>query len=879
MTNKLLEYFKGDELASNVFKSKYAQERDVTPDDMHKRLAKEFARVEEKYKLQEDAHENWDSISEYGLMRENSTAQSIYNLFKDFKYIVPQGSIMSNLGNKAVTSLSNCFVVGQPTDSYGGICKKDEEMAQLMKRRGGVGLDISTLRPATTKVSNAAKSSTGAVSFMHRFSNTTREVAQDGRRGALMLSIDINHPDVLEFIKIKRDLSQVTGANISIKLNKEFMEAVEKDEDYILRFPCETKWEDIALACPHDFKGGKKDLLDYNELTSTVDNVYVKKIKAREYWDEIIKSAHGVAEPGLMFWDNMIDYSPDGVYTDYQAVTTNPCSEIGMQPYDACRLIAVNLFGFVDNPFTPEAKFNFEKFYKINYEAMRLSDDLIDLELEHIDRILRKIDEDPEPFEDKRTEFELWEKIKKTAASSRRTGLGFTALGDTLAALGLKYDSDEGIKIIEQISKTKMESELDCTIDLAILRGTFDGWDNKLEFHDDGIGNLSGKNDFYQFLALEFPEHAERMQQYGRRNVSISTVAPTGTVSIMTQTTSGIEPLFMPFYMRRKKINPNDSDSRTDFVDQNGDRWQEFPVLHEKFKEWCETYIKDKQNQHLEDTRGNEIPYVEDINDKEDLEYLFKQSPWYGSTANDIDWVKRVEIQGIIQKYITHSISSTINLPESVSLEAVSEIYKESWKKGLKGITVYRDGSRSGVLVSESTKDKQTFEQKDAPKRPSELPCEIHHPTIKNTKYTVIVGLLDSKPYEVFAIPYEVVKGYKNGFLSKTKSGVYNLIASLDEKSTIHTNVTGDMSDTEAALTRLISTSLRHGAEIKFIVEQLNKTHGDLFSFSKVIARVLKKYIPEGAKSTVKCQDCGSENVIFQEGCQTCQSCGSSKCG
>ena len=868
MNNELLNYFKGDELAANVFLSKYAQEGDITPDDMHKRMAKEFARVEEKYKLQEDTHENWDSISEYGLMRENSTEQSIYNLFKDFKYIVPQGSIMSNLGNKAVTSLSNCFVVGQPTDSYGGICKKDEEMAQLMKRRGGVGLDISTLRPATTKVSNAAKSSTGAVSFMHRFSNTTREVAQDGRRGALMLSIDINHPDVMDFIKIKRDLTKVTGANISIKLNKEFMKAVEKDEDYILRFPCDHK-PDSELLNVYS-KMDYNQLCQFNDYVTGKENiVYTKKIRAKEYWDEIIKSAHGVAEPGLMFWDNMIGYSPDGAYEQFKAITTNPCSEIGMQEYDACRLIAVNLFSFVDNPFTPEATFDSEKFYQVNYEAMRLSDNLIDLELEHIDKILRKIMEDPEPFEDKRTEFELWTKIKDTAAASRRTGLGFTALGDTLAALGLKYDSDEALEVIEKIMFKKMESELDCTIDLAILRGTFIEADSKLEFEDDGLGNYTGKNKFYQFLATDFSEQTERMIKYGRRNVSWSTVAPTGTVSIMTQTTSGIEPLFMPYYMRRKKINPNDVTARVDFVDQNGDKWQEFPILHPKFKEW----IFRSQNWN-----PNEPEYVDSLS-KEELQDLFEKSPWYGSTANDIDWVKRVEIQGIIQKYITHSISSTINLPENVKEEEVSKIYMESWKKGLKGITVYRDGSRSGVLVSTDTKKKEEFEYHDAPKRPSELACDIHHPTIKNTKYTVIVGLLDNKPYEVFAIPFEVVKGYKNGFLSKSKSGVYNLIASLDEKSTIHTDVTGNMSDTEAALTRLISTSLRHGADIKFIVEQLNKTHGDLFSFSKVIARVLKKYIPDGAKSTVKCQDCGSENVIFQEGCMTCQDCGSSKCG
>lgn len=551
--------FPNDELARSVWKSKYAQENETHYDQMHKRMAKEFARIEVQYqKREKEDYEDIsfiiDGLSEYCLKRESLTEDSIYNLFKDFKYIVPQGSIMSNLGNKAVTSLSNCFVVGQPTDSYGGICKKDEEMAQLMKRRGGVGLDISTLRPATTKVSNAAKSSTGAVSFMHRFSNTTREVAQDGRRGALMLSIDINHPDVMQFIQIKRDLSQVTGANISIKLNKEFMKAVEKDEKYVLRFPCDFYKKNPTWI--NDIEENKNEAelnvlqpIKYqNEIIG-----YTKVIKAKEYWDEIIKSAHGVAEPGLMFWDNMIDYSPDGVYPDYQAVTTNPCSEIGMQPYDACRLIAVNYFSFVDNPFTPEAKFDLEKFYKINYEAMRLSDDLIDLELENIDKILRKIMEDPEPFEDKRTEFELWTKIKETAAASRRTGLGFTALGDTLAALGLKYDSDEAIKLIEQISKTKMESELDCTIDLAILRGTFEGWDTNKEFYQ-----TQGRNTFYKMLMDEFPEHSLRMIKYGRRNVSWSTVAPTGTVSLMSQTTSGIEPLFSPYYFRRVKINPNE---------------------------------------------------------------------------------------------------------------------------------------------------------------------------------------------------------------------------------------------------------------------------------------------------------------------------------
>ena len=532
-----------------------------------------------------------------------------------------------------------------------------------------------------------------------------------------------------------------------------------------------------------------------------------------------------------------------------------------MQPYDACRLIAVNLFSFVENPFTSKAKFDFDKFYEINYEAMRLSDDLIDLELEHIDNILRKIMEDEEAFEDKRTEFELWTKIKETAKNSRRTGLGFTALGDTLAALGVKYDSDESLEIIEKIMKTKMESELDCTIDLAILRGTFEGWDSDEEYLFET--DIVGKNDFYSFLLEEFNDQAQRMIKYGRRNVSFSTVAPTGTVSIMTQSCSGVEPLFMPFYMRRKKINPNDKDSRVDFVDQNGDKWQEFPILHPKFKDWLLLQKPD---------------FNFNISTKEELQLWFTQSPYFGSTANDINWVKRVEIQGIIQKYITHSISSTINLPENVSLEAVSEIYMESWKKGLKGITVYRDGSRSGVLVSDTAKKTQSFEYHDAPKRPTQLQCDIHHVNLKGDKYTVLVGMLDEKPYEVFVVPYDLAKGYNTGFLNKKKSGLYNLTVSIDEEVSIYTDIAGDMSDTEAALTRMISTSLRHGADIKFIVEQLTKNHGDLFSFSKVIARTLKKYIPEGAKSTVKCKDCGSENVVFENGCNICKDCGGGSC-
>ena len=520
--------FPNDELARSVWKSKYAQENETHYDQMHKRLAKEFAKVELNYQITEPfknsdfkTHKDRiEKLSKYGRIRKNLDEETIYNLFKDFKYIVPQGSIMSQLGSKSIGSLSNCFVIGTPEDSYGGIFQKDEEMAQLMKRRGGVGLDISTLRPKNTSVSNAAKTTTGAVSFMHRFSNTTREVAQNGRRGALMLSIDINHPDVMDFIKIKRDGTSVTGANISIKINNEFMKAIKNDEDYLLRFPCNV------------YDNNDKSLqllptLDYNVLEKIPESqsngvAYIKKIKAREYWDEIIKSAHGYAEPGIIFVDNHHNYSPDGVYPQFKGVTTNPCGEIFMQPYDACRLIALNLYSFVKNPFTKDAEFDSDKFYRITYEAMRLSDDLIDLELKHIDRIIEKISKDA--TETSRTELELWLNIRSTAEASRRTGLGFTALGDCLAALGYKYDSEEALLFIEQMMHVKMEAELDCTIDLSILRGTFEGWDNNLEYHE-------VSNDFYKFIRKQFPEQYERMQKWGRRNVSISTVAPTGTVN------------------------------------------------------------------------------------------------------------------------------------------------------------------------------------------------------------------------------------------------------------------------------------------------------------------------------------------------------------
>jgi ribonucleoside-diphosphate reductase alpha chain len=665
-----------------------------------------------------------------------------------------------------------------------------------------------------------------------------------------MLSIDIKHPDVMQFIKIKRDLTQVTGANISIKLNKEFMEAVKADEDYILRFPCDL---DISK-----YKDSRP--FTYDELYPFQGTIgkggYYKIIKAREYWKEIIKSAHNVAEPGLMFWDTMVDYSPDGVYPEFKQVTTNPCSEIAMQEYDACRLMAHNLFFYVKDAFKEEVSFDFNSFYEANYEAMRLSDDIIDLELEHIGRILEKIESDPEPEEVKRTERELWLKVKQTAEASRRTGLGITGLADTIAALGLKYDSEEALEFTKNLMRTKMGSELDCTTDLAILRGAFKGWNPLLE-----------NNDFYDFIAKEFPDQFNKMLQHGRRNVSWSTIAPTGSLSIMAKLgkynniSSGMEPIFMPYYMRRKKVDKSDKTARVDFTDQNGDTWQEYPVIMAGFKEWLELYWNDI-------VCG--MKTVEELTG-EDLKIAFKLSPYYGSTASEIDWKQRVKMQAVLQQYITHSISSTINLPEDVSEEKVSEIYLEAYKQGLKGITVYRDGSRSGVLVDSSKEVKTDFEYKDAIKRPKELPAELHVTGGILGRFTIIVGLLNNKPYEVFGYDYTQEDGKtRKGILTKKGKGQYFF----DKES-----VSMEMSDEQAAITRLVSTSLRHGADIKFIVEQLNKCEGDLFSFTKSLARILKKYIPEGAKSTVHCQDCGSENVIFQEGCSSCQDCGSSKCG
>lgn len=843
INKRLIDYFDGDALAAAVWIDKYKNEGELTPKDMHNRMAKEFARIEYNYGDAEYEEElltkNRPEFMNLGLTMD----LAIYLKLIYFRNIIPQGSIMAQLGNiDSIGSLSNCFVIGQPEDSYGGILKKDEELVQLMKRRGGVGIDISTLRPAGTKVTNTAGSSTGAASFMERYSSSTREVAQNGRRGALMLTMDCRHPDVFDFVNSKKDRTKVTGANISVMLRDDFMEAVKNDEDYILRWPCGKSL--------FEFTNFSTTPLDYN-ISKIFPEGVIKKVRAKELYDAIVENAWENAEPGQMFVDRHHDQSPDSVYSQYRGVTSNPCGEIFMQEYDACRLMALNLLSIVENPFKGNASIDFNLLYENAYLQQRLADDLVDLELEHIYRILSKLKQDPESIEAKRVEIELWEKVYDTASSGRRTGCGFTALADMLAALGLKYDSDDAVKLIEQVMRIKMKAELDSTIDMAIERGPFKGWDPTKETPE--------SNAFYKHLSEEFPEQYERMMKYGRRNVSWSTCAPTGSVSILTQTTSGLEPLFSPYYIRRKKVNPTDPEVRVDFIDDSGDKWMEYPVAHTQLKNWFKVQPEYSQIDFSTLKRG-------------EVEEVFQKSPWYKSCANDIDWKTRIEIQNIIQKYTTHSISSTLNLPNNVTKEEVAAIYLHAFEKQLKGVTVYRDGCRTGVLVTEQSNG---FEYKDAVKRPSSLKCDIFNVVAKGKMWTVIVGLLDNKPYEVFAIDGHTIKETP-GLLKKVKQGVYNVVTDKTE----YEDVTSKMSAEEEVITRLISTALRHGAGVQFIVEQLDKSVGDITSFSKAIARTLKRYIPEEiliARSS-SCPNCNEADLIFEEGCKKCNSCGYSAC-
>lgn len=819
-----LEYFNGDELAAKVFPDKYAlQTRDgafeeLTPDDMHRRLSREFARIEAKYE---------NAMSE----------DEIYSLLKDFKYIVPQGSPMAGIGNPhQIMSISNCFVLSSPHDSYAGIMHTDQEEAHIMRRRGGVGFDISTIRPKGLPTNNAAKTTDGIGIFMERFSNTCREVAQNGRRGALMLTISVHHPEIRTFINIKKDLKKVTGANISVRVSDEFMNAVKTGAEVELRWPVESK-----------------------------EPLMSEKVDAREIWHELISSAHGSAEPGILFWTTAEKYSPADIYKDFgfKSTSTNPCGEIILSPYDSCRLLLINLLSFVDHPFTKKAKFNYAKYAEVVMKAQRLMDDIVDLEVECIDRILAKIDADPEPAIVKKIEVDLWTNIRKACLDGRRTGLGITALGDALAALNIRYGSDESIVMTEEMYKHLALNAYRATCVLAKERGAFNVFSHELE----------KGHPFLQRIWDSAPDAYEMYKKYGRRNIALTTTAPAGSVSMLTQTTSGIEPAYLLSYVRRKKINPSDKSARVDFTDALGDRWQEFVVYHPGVKRWMEA------------------------TGKEDI----KESPYWGGTSNDIDWVASAKMQGVAQKWICHSISKTCNLPNDASVDVVKDVYMMAWEVGCKGFTVYRDGSRTGVLISEDQKKQQTkardpherpenIEIMMAPKRPLELPCDIKKVKIQGEQWTIFVGLHNGKPYEVFGglskyvdIPnkYKTGKIVKNGKIDGVTA--YNLVIGDGDDQMVIKNIANVFENAVyGAFTRTISLALRHGCPPQYVVEQLTKDKfSDITSFSKVMSRVLKQYIADGTKSASDkvCPSCEKESVIYEEGCLKCTSCGYGKCG
>jgi ribonucleoside-diphosphate reductase alpha chain len=805
-----VEYFGGDELAAKVFLDKYALKDnsgnllEKTPADMHKRLAKEFARIEsKKFK---------NPISE----------DAFFGLLDRFKYVVPQGSPMFGIGNNhQIISLSNCYVVESPEDSYGGIMRVDETLAQISKRRGGVGVDISKLRPANAAVKNAARSSTGIISWMERYSNTIREVGQSGRRGALMLSIDVAHKDVENFITVKNDDTKVTGANVSVLLSDEFLNAVENDETFRLRFP--------VNAPPSD-----------ND----------KIVKAKDLWKKIIRNAWLRAEPGLLFWDRVTKYNAVDCYAEdgFKTISTNPCSELPLCAYDSCRLMVLNLFSYVNKPFTKEASFDYELFAKHGQIIQRMMDDMIDMELEKVEAIIEKVKKDPEDKIIKQRELELWKTVYEKCEKGRRTGTGITALGDTLAALGIGYGTDESIETTGKIMSTLCLASFRSSVDMAKELGAFKVWNWDKEKN----------SEFLLMIKENDPKLYDDIKQYGRRNIANLTIAPTGSVSIMTQTTSGIEPLFMlQPYTRRKKVNPTDKNVRVDFKDQNGDCWQEFEVIHPKVAMWRNV----TGNKNLE------------------------ESPWFNYCAEDIDWVKAVKLQAEAQKYVDHAISKTVNLPENVTEEEVAKIYEAAWKFGCKGMTVYRKNCRTGVLIEKPKKEEKKankINKNDAPKRPASIEAEVHFPIIKGEPYYVVVGLLEGDPYEVFAgLNLEkgqpiIKKGLTKGKLQKKSRGKY--VFTTDEASYDLSNIINH--ENGDALCRLVSTSLRHGADIGFVTHQLEKTQGDLSGLSKVLARTLKKYIQDGTKvHGEECPECKQANIQRDDGCVVCRDCGWTKCG
>lgn len=862
MLNKLLEYFNGDELAAEVFIKKYALTEDEDPDNMHKRMAKNFAKIEDNYR--KDIGNNYLELSEYGRIRYNylknlskeELEEYFYLSFKHFTFINPGGSIMSGLGSERPVSLSNCFVLPSPKDNIESIFNTGRNAAQIYKRRGGVGFDISNIRPNGAFVENAANTSTGSVSFMELYSMITNIIGQNNRRGALMLSIDVNHPDIYEFIRIKQDLSKVTGANISVRLNDEFMKAVEKDEDYILSFPVQnaSKLQVYANA----------KSLEYNKLYFEADKFYdsyIKKVKAKELWNEIIKCAHATGEPGIFNWNHLVNYDPTGVYEELKPISTNPCGELGLAGYDSCRLIASNLYSFINNPFTKESTLNEKLAYKIFYEAQCCADNLVDLEIEAIERILTKIN--PEwkeniPIEgnsrrndwiNKQTEeFKLWWKIREKGIQGRRTGTGITAYGDMLAALNLPYGDE---RITERIFQIKLQAELDASTDMAILRGVFPLYKLETELNN----NNKPANKWYEFIKIEFPQQYKNMLKHGRRNSGLSTIAPTGSISILTQTTSGIEPLFAPYYTRRRKCLAGE---KSDFTDQNGIGYKEYFVVHEKLKDFLKIYPLEKG----------------DRTEEQYWKYVYENSPYYKQTANDISPEKRIETQALIQKYITSSISSTVNLPKETSPETIKNLYEQAFKLGCKGLTVYREGSRSGILIT-SKEEQSYFMMHDAPKRPKKIKGKFHITKSNGITYGVIVGFLENRPYEVFVIK-DIEKQFNDwkdseGVIIKVKRGQYSFCIGPD---CIENICDMTLTEHEESTARWISLSLRHGANVKYVIDTAQKSSKSITGFVAVIARILSKY---ASREESKCPECGG-TIIKEGGCEKCQDCGASKC-
>ena len=832
-----LQYFKGDELAARVWVNKYAVKDsfgniyEKSPEDMHWRLANEVARIEAKYP---------NALS----------AQELFNLFDRFKYIVPQGSPMTGIGNDfQVASLSNCFVIGLDgqADSYGAIIRIDEEQVQLMKRRGGVGHDLSHIRPKGSPVKNSALTSTGLVPFMERYSNSTREVAQDGRRGALMLTVSIKHPDSESFIDAKMTEGKVTGANVSVKLDDAFMQAAVEGHPYTQQFP-------IDSANP----------------------TFTKEINASELWKKIVHNAWKSAEPGVLFWDTIIRESVPDCYADlgFRTVSTNPCGEIPLCPYDSCRLLAINLYSYVVNPFTPEAYFDFDLFKKHVALAQRIMDDIIDLELEKIDRIMEKIDSDPESEEVKGAERHLWEKIYRKSGMGRRTGVGITAEGDMLAAMGLRYGTEEATEFSEKVHKTIALEAYRSSVNMAKERGAFEIYDAEREKN----------NPFVNRIKEADPELYEEMAKYGRRNIACLTIAPTGTTSLMTQTTSGIEPVFMPVYKRRRKVNPNDTNVHVDFVDETGDAFEEYIVFHHKFLKWMEVNGYDPNKRYTQ----------------EEIDELVAKSPYYKATSNDVDWLMKVKMQGRIQKWVDHSISVTINLPNNVDEELVNHLYVEAWRSGCKGCTVYRDGSRAGVLLSTKKKNEKKEEEchckppQIVEVRPKVLEADVVRFQNNKEKWVAFVGLLDGHPYEIFTglqddddgiiLPKSVttgriIKNYdENGnkhydFQFENKRGYKMTIEGLSEK----------FNKEYWNYAKLISGVLRWRMPIEQVIKLVDSLQLDsesINTWKNGVARALKKYVQDGTEAKgVKCPNCGHETLVYQEGCLICKTCGSSRCG